>query len=310
MAGDIPKVSLIWGSDTFVRLILESIIETLPIKLNIIDASLLEEKKLVSILFYESLFEKSELNVLKYSEKNDCIIKYINEIHTTPINKKIIFTFTGKPNKSFNTVIQNIKNLNVFLLNCSTPSKSDCLDLICDNVKRLGCSLDKAAVKFIYERIDKNLDQITNSVRTACLASTNKTCLSIEQLSCFDAINNEIAFKLSDHLLQKDHTKAQILLCKLLDDGNSPLALLGIISRHLRICLMLNKQTKKSTPTDQIAKDLKLPVFVIDKYRKYLKQANINNITSALTICFETDILLKTSSLSPETALSKIFTEL
>ena len=86
----------------------------------------------------------------------------------------------------------------------------------------------------------------------------------------------------------------------------SPLMILSMIIRQLRIILLCKSFAAKNTPHSQIAKELNIRGFVIPEALSHGRRFTNQQLMSALKNCQDTDIRIKSGLLSPETGVEML----
>jgi len=118
-------------------------------------------------------------------------------------------------------------------------------------------------------------------------------------LACSSRLKIESMFDLTDALGSKNITKSLSLLASLLEQGDSEIAVVSLLARHLRILMKVQQGLKeKLSPSKLSQKTGVSPYFL----KNYLKQADLwtkPQLENTLQSLFLTDKALKSSPLSP-----------
>ncbi|MCL1843170.1 MAG: DNA polymerase III subunit delta [Defluviitaleaceae bacterium] len=80
----------------------------------------------------------------------------------------------------------------------------------------------------------------------------------------------------------------------------SPIMILTMIIRQLRIMLLCKSYAEKNTPRHKIAKDLNIHEFVIPEALSHARRFSAGELISALENCLETDVRVKSGLIAPE----------
>lgn len=108
----------------------------------------------------------------------------------------------------------------------------------------------------------------------------------------------ESVFGLTAAIGEKDKAKALIFLAQLLDHGESEVGILALVSRHLRILVMIQEAVASGLPKGQISQRVGVPSFFLDQYLKQSKKWTHQQLQWAMGSCLETDRALKSSPIS------------
>jgi DNA polymerase-3 subunit delta len=90
----------------------------------------------------------------------------------------------------------------------------------------------------------------------------------------------------------------------------SPIMILTMIIRQLRIILLCKCHAEKNTPYAQIAKELNIRDFVIPEALSHGKRFTKEKLIAALENCQDTDVRIKTGLLAPETGVELLLISL
>ncbi len=114
-------------------------------------------------------------------------------------------------------------------------------------------------------------------------------------------------FEMIDALGQRNGQRALKLLHKLLEDGNPPLALLGMIVRQFRIMLQIKELEGKGMSRAEIGRRLKdLHKYVIQKGSRQARNFSMEQLERVYDKLLETDWAIKTGRMDPVVALDML----
>lgn len=117
-------------------------------------------------------------------------------------------------------------------------------------------------------------------------------------------------FHMVDALGRKDGKRAIALLHDLLDDGAAPLYLLAMIVRQYRLLLQVKDLVGRGSRRQGIARELKLPDFVVDKMLRQARRYSLPQLEAIYERLLETDLAIKTGRMEPIMALDVLVAEL
>jgi len=122
-------------------------------------------------------------------------------------------------------------------------------------------------------------------------------------------IENDI-FKTIDALASKDKKQALFLLHKHLENGDSPLYLLSMISYQFRNLLSIKEMQDLQKPYAIIVKNSGLHPFVAQKSYYLGSQFSMEKLKKIYQKIFQVDSDIKTGKIEPELALDLLLTEI
>ena len=101
-------------------------------------------------------------------------------------------------------------------------------------------------------------------------------------------------FEMVDALGQRDGQRAARLLHQLLDEGEHPLALLGMIVRQFRILIQVKELNARGLSQQDIASRLRLHRFVVRKVVRQAMNFSMEQLETIYRRLLETDVAIKT----------------
>ena len=174
--------------------------------------------------------------------------------------------------------------------------------------KLIGVPLDNSAATSLQNVLGGDLRLLHNEIRKLALIFPDpKKRLSAQDLAPhLEFLRQDHAFKINDLLLAKGNAQASILAGDLVKRGESPIAIVGILARHIRNALQVKQYRSSGVTPRDIASELRLPLRVVSRYTEYSKSISKAQLGRALAQCHEADICLKSSKRDPYIVLDQI----
>jgi DNA polymerase-3 subunit delta len=113
-------------------------------------------------------------------------------------------------------------------------------------------------------------------------------------------------FNMVDALGQRNGQQAAKLLHQLLDEGEHPLALLGMIVRQFRILIQVKELNGRGLSQKKIAARLKLHPFVVKKTADQALNFSMEQLETVYRKLLETDVAVKTGQMDEVLALDML----
>ncbi len=181
---------------------------------------------------------------------------------------------------------------------------------ISGQAKKIGVSIDQAAISALVESIGNNKRLIDQELKKLNLYS-NGTKISLADVKETVALVREASiFSAVDSIFECDPNRSFNLIKRILDDGNSPSYIITMIVRQVRL-LMLCKDLRFHGLSDvDIGKRLSLAPFVMKKIFQYEKSIEMFNLKSMHKLLLEADYALKSVATSPEMILDLLIADL
>src|SRR5690606_12083613 len=127
-------------------------------------------------------------------------------------------------------------NPHIGIVNCPDPAPYEIADFIKFQARILGLSLDPSAIKLTVDYLGRDLSLVANELRrVALVVGDTPGTLNAKQIAPhLGLLKEEMVYRLRNYVLERRFSIAQALLTDLLDRGESALALLGFLAKHIR----------------------------------------------------------------------------
>jgi DNA polymerase III delta subunit len=201
--------------------------------------------------------------------------------------------------------LDQCQRLECLMIPCFQLSGVDLHTYVVLLCRKFELLVSQAGQKFLLECVGDDLYRLENEVQKLSLIfSESKDEVSQDDIAHYLGILREDhAFKLTNLLMERRPADAMVLVADLMQRGESSLAILGIMTRHLRIAIKVAIVRQVESRDYEIARKLQLPAFIIKSYNQYVKKASVRALSHALTLCQRADVLLKTSRCANEDVL-------
>lgn len=270
------------------------------------------EQSFKSIWQQRSLFEASPMYCLKQLEKHRAVWKYFSCLpSSSKLQAPLCLNFKGS--KLPVPLKKELDRLEAIYLPCFAPYTSDYPAIIKTIFKKYGLEITADTADFLLDVTGEDLYKLDNEIKKlSAIFVDQKTSLSVDHVSKYlGMLRVEHAFRLTDLLIQQKQAEAHILLSDLIERGNSAIAILGIISRHIRSAIRIHQAKQAGASLKQLSSTLRLPINIINSYNQYTRQVPLTKLMRSLTCCQIADMELKGLSKSSETLiLSKVLNSL
>jgi DNA polymerase III delta subunit len=185
---------------------------------------------------------------------------------------------------------------------CLTPGLRDMPAFLKDLARSYQVPLDDAITSMLLDSLGQDLFKIDNELRNLALlfADRDQPASAAEVQDALGFMRDDHAFRLDEYLLAGQRAKALNLIDDLIRRGESPLAILGILAHHCRKALDIHGQGGQAPAA------MRMPRFVVQKFVQALQRRGSEPYRQALRSCQEADMILKTSQLPEQIALTPI----
>ncbi len=257
---------------------------------NLKSDSLILEKKLVLLKNVFGADEERTLDLLKknkIAEREDTIL--IATSFKTPSGKSNLFQFLiKKPNR---------------VSKYSPLGGSELKNWVRDFAGALGVVLAGETMDFLILNCGSDLWRLSGEIRKLADYKIKGVLNKTEAEKLINADLTAGVFDLSDALGRKDKKAAVEALFKVLDNGEAPAEIIGLLAWQARNLLRF-----KSSP--ERAFDLNLHPFVLQKVRAAARMHSPEELVKFLKGLINLDLALKTGKTDAKTALTLLIAEI
>jgi DNA polymerase-3 subunit delta len=178
---------------------------------------------------------------------------------------------------------------------------------ITDRVEKKGGEIETSAAEELaafvgsdLRLLDQEFDKLISYVdraRPITKADVHLLVSYVQQANVFEMV---------DALGRRDGEQALNLLHRLLEDGEHPLSLLGMIVRQFRIMIQVKDLAEHGVPPAKIGAQLGLHSFVAEKGLRQSRNFSMEQLETIYRKLLETDLAIKTGRMDPVLALDML----
>jgi len=273
-----------------------------------VEAAELDRDDFSALWEQSGLFDPASCALISRAERCADLGKFLGAIPSPAAMRSHLVILLGKDRLPAELGRQ-CERLGAHVIHCVEPPTPELPRFVAGLARRYGLNATSEALQMIVDAIGNDPAMLDNEVRRLALYwgdSSSALCArTIAPL--LTVVRDEDRFRLDDLLLARDYANAHLLLERLLDRGESALALIGMLARHVRLALRIQEEITDSARTPvgaagSYSASLRLPSFVLRKYTQYAGRMDRGQLLAALERCQEADIRIKSSRV-PETLL-------
>jgi len=275
-----------------------------------IDAEALDKDSFAEFLSQAGLFDSASFFIIKRAEKRADLAKLLQNAVTTNSQNHVVINFHRSSLPA--NLTKALKPLQATLLACHQPHSSQLAKFIAAVGKNCGLHLNADALQLLQDNMGEDLTKLDNELRKLSLIFAERSDpLSAKDIAIhLGMLKEDDAFALEDILLAGKYSHAQLLLSNLIERGESPLAVQGILTRHCRQLIKVDHAKRQHATPRQISSELRLPLPVLRRYMDRLEPTTRERAAKALQICLENDLALKSGAKHGTLLLAQIITTL
>jgi DNA polymerase-3 subunit delta len=213
--------------------------------------------------------------------------------------------FRGEKPSAPKEVIEAIKARGA-ILEFRPRSEKNAERWLTDHVRREHKRIHTEAVRALIERVgtrEGDLEQEINKIITYIGEDDTITEDHVNEL-CVEARTHRV-FDLTDALIEKRSKDALRILHRLLEGGSSPLGLIGLMARQVRLIWIARELSGAGKGILEWPRGLSIPQFLKNRLLKQAKKWDEGSLEKAFEGLIRIDKALKRGRLNPEILLDR-----
>ncbi len=288
--------------------------------INSLDATELAKDGLLDLVLSQSLFEDTQLVIVRRAEKRSDFGKLLGMLPESRDWSNPLVVAFEKPalTAEFQRQLTRLDGQQIHVAQPLT--QTDFIQFIQTTGQRARLQLTAEAQQLILNCCGRDAIVIENEINRLALLfpppedgsggqGGRMTDLGTAEIAgVLGVLREDEVFRLDDLLVNRRHAEAEILLHTLLERGESVLAVTGVLARHCRNALAIQDEMARRGAVDMsgMAARLRIPQVVIRNFVRYVPSVPRATFERALAACARADVELKTSGLPDGLALSRI----
>ncbi len=170
-----------------------------------------------------------------------------------------------------------------------------------------GKTMTPAVAARVVDAVGADLHALEREIEKLCLYVGDAPRITAEDVdAACSRIRSEHIFKLMDHVAEGRPDAALEALRHVLLKGDSPLALLALLARHVRLMWQIKDGMARGLNAAAIGQKLHLPVYVVEKTARHAPRFSEQDLERLHATVTAVDLSLKTTALGPDRALEAV----
>ncbi len=167
-----------------------------------------------------------------------------------------------------------------------------------------GFSIHEEAIRMLQGAVGSNLRQINTEVEKIKLNLGERKTIEVSDIERVVGVSRQFTiFELCDVIGGKKIDAALAILRQMLLNGEMPIGILTMLTRHFVILAKLNSLQSRRLPEEQLAQIVKTHPFFVKNYIRQAGQYSKGELRSAFAHLLEADTQLKSSYQKPALTL-------
>jgi DNA polymerase-3 subunit delta len=179
------------------------------------------------------------------------------------------------------------------------PYDREVPDWIQRRVKATGKTIQPEAVHLLHITVGPNPRELANELEKLAIHVADRATIHREDVEqVVGATRGNTVFELADAVGRREAERAYAILNRLLEQGESPVGIVAMISRHIGILRKARWLQAARVPRQQMAGRLKVPPFFLSGYLEQARQFSDDALAAAYDALVQADDRLKSGSRS------------
>jgi DNA polymerase-3 subunit delta len=175
---------------------------------------------------------------------------------------------------------------------------------IADRAAQHGAQIEPGAARVLAERIGDNLTLVNVELAKLATYTNGQRPITADDVERLTPYSPEASiFKMVDALAQRDGRVALNLFQRLIDEGDEPLRILGMIARQYRLLIQMREYLDGGRPAGSAAAALGVRDFVASKLAGQARQYSLDQLERIYRHLLQVDLSIKTGKMEPKLAL-------
>jgi DNA polymerase-3 subunit delta len=188
-----------------------------------------------------------------------------------------------------------------------TPHRGELNRWIETRPKKRGGQISAAATETLAAFVGSDLRLLDQEIEKLVIYVNGERPISEDDIRLLVSYVQEAnIFEMVDALGQRNAQRAARLLHQLLDAGEHPLSLLGMIVRQFRIMIQVKELSEQGLSQQDMATRLKLHPFVVKKTTRQAMNFSMEQLEAIYRKLLETDVSIKTGTMNDVLALDML----
>lgn len=185
------------------------------------------------------------------------------------------------------------------------------LPFIRNEVIRLGKKIDPAAAEMLLFLSGNNLKELVSQIEKVSLHAGKSEKIAVSDVKAVVSDTRiDSVFELANSLGERNVEKALRSLLSLLEEGEAPLLLLAVLTRHFRQIWKVRELLEKKVPQSEIGTKAGVNPYFLQGIIRQARNYDIPSLRKAFESFFQLDLALKSTGTKPGILMERLVMEL
>lgn len=177
--------------------------------------------------------------------------------------------------------------------------------------QKMGLTLKPEAAHWLCEVVGDSLQTLVSELEKVALYLSPRKVITLDDLKKSGVLGGAVnVFDLAKDVGARDLAKVSLQLDGALQEGESPVKLLALIQRQLRLLIQTREALEARRSQGEIASLIKLPPFFVGEYVQQAKKWSLLRLKEAFRATLQADRDLKRSRSAKSLIMKKYLAEI
>ena len=245
------------------------------------------------------------------SSRGDATREIVDVLAVVPPTTLLIFD-EGKTLPKRHPVFSLDDDVEIKVQHFVLPDARELPQWIRERTTQYGGKIEPRAAAMLAQNIGGNLQLLDQEIQKLLLYVGERGEITVEDVHTMVPYVQaaDVIFQMVDALGQRDPRRAATDLHRLLDVGEHPLGIFGMIVRQFRLLIQVRWMIDRHQPQQQIVSRLKLHPYVVRKIHAQADRFSLDQLREAYRVLMETDLSIKRGEIPSEAALDLLVAQL
>lgn len=179
------------------------------------------------------------------------------------------------------------------------PNEKERRQIVAQKLKDSGIKFEPSAAAMMTERFENRISFLDAELdKLETYLGTKKTATIADISACVNAPPMDSVFDLVDSIALKQRGESLEILKSLMDNGEIPVMILGMIARQFRILLLLRTFKAQNLPMNEIAKKCGVNTFFFPRYAEQAAKINSETLKKNIVCLSQADLRIKSAGVN------------
>lgn len=196
------------------------------------------------------------------------------------------------------------------LVEFKRPYENQLGPFIREEVKAYAKRIEPAAADLLAYMVGNNLQELASQIEKVATYSGKRESITVGDVKeIVSDTKVDTVFELADAFGEKNLSKALRTLYTILRDGEAPLLVLAMLSRHFRQLWRVRELLDRKIPTNEIGKAAGINPYFLKKVIEQARNYRTTELKGIFERLFDLDLALKTGGGKPAALMERLTME-